>query len=220
MFLTSGPSSGGTVGDTDTAADALLRVADYLSVHERERVDRALLTVLDALLAGHAAVRVVLRLCHADDAKVRHAHLRAVIRAAGEGNLHVAVVRENHILHLLRKCGRVVAAEGTESRTRAGNHVSCAGGRIALALLRLVNAQGVNDELHLFIDLVHILEADSGNLDTLTVGDVDGSGAVLLRNLNDAAQGLCIDHAARNTNSGSRLAAHLRVAEGILFQFL
>ena len=216
MLFASGPCAGGAVGNADAAANALRGVADYFAVHQRQGAYGAAFAVVDAGFAGDAAVFVVLRLCHADDAEVRHADFAAVVGTAGEGDLHVAVVGVDLILHLLGEGCGVIAAEGAQARAGAGDDISGPGGGIALAFFRLVDAQGVDDLLNFGVDLVHVLQGDAGDLDSLAVGDVDDTSPVLLGDLHDLGHGVRVDDAAGNADAGGCLAAHLGVTERVL----
>ena len=115
MFFAARPCAGRAVRDADTTADAQVGVPLNLAVDHRERADGTFIAVFDALLAADATVFIILRLRHADDTEIIHAHLRAVIGAAGEGNLHVQVVRENHLFHLAGKSTCVITAERTDA---------------------------------------------------------------------------------------------------------
>ena len=131
----------------------------------------------------------------------------------------MTVIRVDGLLHLLRKGGRVIAAERAQPRSRTGNDVPGSRSRIPLAFLRLIDAERVDDKLNLRIDLVDILQPDSRNLDPLAVCDVNDTISILFGDLHDASQGLAVNHAARNPDPGSRFTADLGIAEGIFLQF-
>ena len=79
VLLAPGPCSCRAVSYADAAADAEVSVAHDLAVDQRQRSDGTDVAVLDALLAAHAAIRVILRLGHSDDSEVVHADFAAVI---------------------------------------------------------------------------------------------------------------------------------------------
>ena len=219
LLLASGPGAGRTVSDADAAADAEIGVSDDLAVYHLQSACGADLAVFDALLAPHAAIGIILGLRHADDAEVVHAHLAAVIGAAGKGHLHVEIVGEDQLVHLLRESCRVVAAEGAQPLAGTGDHVSRAGGGIAALVDLLIDPGLVDDQLQFSVDRIHILDLDAGDLNALAVGDENSAVSVLLRDLGDAQHALGSDHAAGNTDAGGRLASDLGVTESVLFQF-
>ena len=210
------PCPRGAVVDAHAAADAEVLVAHDLAVDHGERAHRAAAAPFHALLAADAAVAVVLRLGHADDAEVVEGDVRAVVGAARERDLHVAVVGEDRLVHAPRKRRGVVAAEGAQARTRAAHHVAGARRGIALAALLLVHAGVVDDGLQALVDLGNLLQRDAGDLHALAVGEEDRSVAELLGDLDHARHALGVDEAAGNAYARGGLAAHLGLAEGVL----
>ena len=202
--------------DADAAANAAGLIADYLEIDKLEGTDASAGTVVYTLAAGYTALGVILGLRHADDAEICHADLGAVIGTAGKGDLHMPVRGEDILLHLSGQICCVVAAEGAESGSRAGLDITGSGRRIAGTLLFLVDIQGVNDRLDFLIYLVNVFHRDAGDLNTLAVCDIYHAFSVLLRDLNYLAKRSRVDDAARDTDTGSRLAAHLGIAEGVL----
>ena len=199
-------------------ADAEVGIALDLAVDDFEGADGALVAVFDALFAAYAAVGVVLGLGHTDDAEVIHTDFTAVVGAAGEGDFHVQIVGEDEFVHLPGELCGVIAAEGAEALSGAGDDVSgpCCG--VAALEFFLVNAGIVNDELELFVDGVHIFHLDAGDLDALAVGDEDGPVSVFFSDFRHTDHGFGIDHAAGNTNTGGCLASHFGVAKRVLFK--
>ena len=76
----------------DAAADAFFDVADGAVLIHLQGFDGELFALLDAGTAADAARRVELGLGHADDAKVMHADLAAVVGAARESDFDVKVI--------------------------------------------------------------------------------------------------------------------------------
>ena len=144
----------------------------------------------------------------------------AVVRAARERDLHMAVVREDGLVHALGEGCRVIAAEGAQPLARAGDDVSRAGCEVAISRVFLVDMRILDDSLELLIHLRHVLKLDAGDLDALPVRQEDLAVAELLGNLHDPRHALCRDEAARDADTACRLAADLAVAEGILLERL
>ena len=218
VFFAPCPGACRAVGDADAAAYAEVGITLDLAVDDFEGADGALVAVFDALFAAYAAVGVVLGLGHTDDAEVIHTDFTAVVGAAGEGDFHVQVVGEDEFVHLPGELCGVIAAEGAEALSGAGDDVSgpCCG--VAALEFFLVNAGIVNDELELFVDGVHIFHLDTGDLDALAVGDEDGPVSVFFSDFRHTDHGFGIDHAAGNTNTGGCLASHFGVAKRVLFK--
>lgn len=85
----------------------------------------------DAGAAADAALRIKLWFGHADDAKIVHAYLGAVVWAAGEGDLKMQVVGKNRLFNTAREGGGVIASKRTDLIADAGGDVACAAGGIA-----------------------------------------------------------------------------------------
>ena len=81
VLLAPCPGAGRAVGDAYTASDALGGIPHHFAVDKGESSHGTDVTVLDALLAAHAAVRIILGFRHADEAEVVHPHLAAVVKA-------------------------------------------------------------------------------------------------------------------------------------------
>ena len=144
----------------------------------------------------------------------------AVVRAACEGDLHMAVVREDRLVHALGEGRRVIAAEGAEPLSRAGDNVPRAGSQVAVCRILLIDLRVLDDGLELLVHLRHVFELDAESLDALPVRQEDLAISELLGNLHDPGHALCRDEAARDADTACRLAADLAVAEGILLERL
>ena len=127
--------------------------------------------------------------------------MRAVIGAAREGNLHVAVVGKDRLVHAPRKCRGVVAAKRAQPRPRTADYVAGSRSGIALAALLLVDARVIDDGLQPLVDLGDLLQRDTGYLHALAIGEKYRAVAKLLGYLNHACHALSIYDAARNANA-------------------
>ena len=222
MLLASGPCAGRAIYGTDTTSDTLIGIANDLSVHHGESSYRTTAAVLHALFAAYATGRIILGLGLTDNTEVIQACMRTVIGTTGAGNLYVVIIGEDHLIDFRCQFLGVIATEGTEFLTGACNDISGTGGRITLTgfLGFLCNTGIIDDGLQSLIYFLDILQRDAGNLKALTVGDINGSLAVLACNLYNLSQGLYVDLTAGNTDTGSSLTTHLGLTEGVLLKFL
>ena len=124
LFFTSGPGSGRTIVDTNSASDALIGISFNLSVDHLQCSDRTLLTVFHTLLAPDTAVPVILRFCLAHDSKIIQAHMSAVVRTSGKRDLYMMVIREDGFVNLLCEFLGVIAAKRAQSLSRTCNDIS------------------------------------------------------------------------------------------------
>lgn len=193
---------------------------DDLVIFHVQSVHGQAFAALDARLAADAALRMVLRHGHADDAEIVESRLGAVIGTAGERDLEVQVVGENSLLDALCKFRRIVVGEGTDVVADAGADVAGAGCRITGAGSCLIDVQQLNDRLKHFVDLVHVLQLDALDLKSLTGGQMHDAVSVCFRDVLYHSQDLRFQAAAGYADSCSAFPADLADPVCIFLCFL
>ena len=185
VFPTSGPGSGRTVMHADTAAHTLLCISLNFAIDHGQGSYRTPFTHIHTLLAGHAAVRIVLRFRHADNTIVIHSHLGTIVRTPGESHLHMTIIGKNLMIDSQRKRLGIIIPERTEFSTGTGHNISGARRIEARFLFSLYDLIMIDNRLNLLFYRFHVFQTNLRNFNSLPVGNIDRAISISIGNIND-----------------------------------